>query len=334
MDKLKLEAFFSELAQYPRVVVQTHDFPDHDAVSSAYAFVYLLAQYGVKAQIAYNGDIERISLHNLIRLFDIPIHFHEALSLTEQDKIITIDSCTGEKNIRDLPGDEIAVIDHHQVQPSAEVLADLIFCDIRPEYGATATIIYEYYQLLGVPMPQDIASALLVGLNVDTSNLTRGVIQADLEAFVAFNQIADVRQVNSILSNSLVMDDLPNFYEAIENHRAYEDAAVVLLKHDCTPSMMGIIADFLLSVDEFNVVIVGAQQKAGMRLSLRSENEQVDVGILARKVLNNQQYGFGGGHSYMAGGLVKSEHCHHFLDDNCLFSPFIQELTSIYRQIK
>jgi nanoRNase/pAp phosphatase (c-di-AMP/oligoRNAs hydrolase) len=89
--------------------------------------------------------------------------------------------CVGEKNVTDLTGEEVAVIDHHQVTPAA----GLWYEDIRPDYGATATIIYEYYQQLGLAMPVAVATALQVGLNIDTANLTRGFCEADVETVFA-----------------------------------------------------------------------------------------------------------------------------------------------------
>src|SRR6185503_19478108 len=84
-----LKSFIDRVRPLPRLVIQAHDFPDHDAVSSSYALAHLVGQFGVKTQIVYNGVIDRISLKNLIDQLRIPIvHWTEA-NLVAGDKTIT-----------------------------------------------------------------------------------------------------------------------------------------------------------------------------------------------------------------------------------------------------
>lgn len=42
MANIEFEAFLDKLKVNKRIIVQAHDFPDHDALSSAYALAYLL----------------------------------------------------------------------------------------------------------------------------------------------------------------------------------------------------------------------------------------------------------------------------------------------------
>lgn len=42
MANLKFESFLDRLKGDNRIIIQAHDFPDHDAISSAYALAYLL----------------------------------------------------------------------------------------------------------------------------------------------------------------------------------------------------------------------------------------------------------------------------------------------------
>ncbi len=134
---------FSQLIErlkgLPRVVIQAHDFPDHDAVASAYALAYLLNQHGIETIQVYNGVIDRVSIHRMIEILAIPIVHADEAGLRAEDILIVVDGCVGEKNVTDLTGEEVAVIDHHEVTPAA----GLWYQDIRPHYGATATIIYE-----------------------------------------------------------------------------------------------------------------------------------------------------------------------------------------------
>lgn len=326
MTKDKLIQFFKRIKSLDRLIIQAHDFPDHDAVSSAYALSILLDELGVNTLIVYNGSIDRISLSNMIKWLDIPILHCSKVTLTPNDKIITVDGCIGENNVTDMPGEEIAVIDHHTVTPPL----NLWFCDIRPTYGATATIIYEYFSLLDIEIPPKVATALLVGLNIDTANLTRGFCNADLKAFLVFNHLSDLKLVNRICRNSLIESELISFQHLCEGVNEVDGIATVLLKDSCAKNLLGVLADFLLSVNEYDVVIVAMKYNEGLQLSLRSECSKINVGKLLRETLNNKNRGFGGGHNHMAGGYILPNEIDHFIDaNNAHFSPFIKNILSL-----
>ncbi|MAJ40086.1 MULTISPECIES: DHH family phosphoesterase [unclassified Pseudoalteromonas] len=322
-SKEEILAFIKRLSPLQRVIIQAHDFPDHDAISSAYALSVLLSHYEISTLIVYNGEIDRISLSNLIQWLEIPIYHCSQVRLNPSDKIINVDGCIGEKNVTDVPGDEIAVIDHHTVKPSKSFW----FEDIRSDYGATATIIWEYYQLLGIKMSIQVASALLVGLNVDTANMTRGFCKADIKAFVYLNARSDLAFVNRVLRNTLMQGELRNFELAFRNLSVNDGVASVILPEPCPKNMLGMLGDFLLSVNEFDVVIVAVKQNNGLQLSFRSECQNVDVGRLARETLNNTNRGFGGGHRHMAGGIVLPEYISMFTEKNNHFKPFIKKIS-------
>jgi nanoRNase/pAp phosphatase (c-di-AMP/oligoRNAs hydrolase) len=326
MDKPKLKHFIEQLKPFERIVIQAHDFPDHDAVSAAYGLSIILQHYGMRTLIVYNGDIDRISLSNMIEFVNIPIFHCNQAGLKPDDKVITVDGCIGEKNVTDILGEEIAVIDHHDVVAPA----DLWFCDIRPKYGATATIIFEYFQLLNIDMPSNVASALLVGLNIDTANLTRGFCNADLTAFLAFNKIADLELVNRICRNSLIETELISFQHIFDELKSGAGIATVLLEKPCAKNLLGVMADFLLSVNEYDVVVVAMNYNNGIQLSLRSECPLVDVGRLLRDTLNNEKMGFGGGHSHMAGGFILQDKVHHFVNSkDAHFEPFTRAISAL-----
>ncbi|MFA0350475.1 DHH family phosphoesterase, partial [Vibrio sp. 10N.222.55.C6] len=51
MANLKFESFLERLKGDDRIIIQAHDFPDHDAISSAYALAYLLKSKGLRPYI-------------------------------------------------------------------------------------------------------------------------------------------------------------------------------------------------------------------------------------------------------------------------------------------
>ena len=68
-----LFSFIAQLRQLPDVVIQAHDFPDHDAISSAFAFGHLLETQGIKTRLVYNGIVDRVSLQKMIRRLRFPL---------------------------------------------------------------------------------------------------------------------------------------------------------------------------------------------------------------------------------------------------------------------
>lgn len=298
-----LHEFVYYAKQYPRVVIQAHDFPDHDAISSAFALSHILAQLNIETELVYNGSIDRVSIHKMIKRCGIPIKHWQESDLVPEDIIITVDGCVGEKNLLDLPGNEVAVIDHHQVA----VPGNLWFSDVRPGYGSTATIMVEYFDTLGLEMPQSVATALHIGLNIDTANLTRGYCAADIAAFSYLHQVADIDWVNRICCNTLQEMDLEYFRSALNNIFIESRVAFVYLKGDCSKNMLGILGDFVLSVEEIDVTILALSTGGNIHVSLRSEHAGCNVAELVQETLNKKGIGFGGGHGHMAGGVISCE---------------------------
>ncbi|ROV57646.1 DHH family phosphoesterase [Vibrio ponticus] len=318
----KFELLISELSKYQRVIIQTHDFPDHDAIASAFALAFLLKYKGLKPFISYQGYIDRVSTKNLIDWLDIPITKSHRLGLQPSDQIIVVDGCVGEKNVTDLPGQEIAVIDHHQVSAPGFVM----YQDIRPEYGATATILVEYFNHFSLAIPPKIATALLVGLTFDTAHFTRAVSPADMDALRQLQQIADLQMVNRICRNQLEFHELALFESILHTMKREQNCIYGSLPEDCPKNMLGVLGDFLLSVNEIDIVVLSARNSERVFVSLRSECDRNDVAKIVRETLNSRGIGYGGGHAHMAGGVINqsfhaSEELEYIYD---LFRPSIE----------
>ena len=106
------------------VYIQTHNFPDPDAIASAFGLQELLKLRGIHATICYNGKIDRYSTDKLREILDIRLVNIENIDseLTEDDEVILVDAQKGNSNIIDMTGDEIICIDHHPVYEKTEHL--------------------------------------------------------------------------------------------------------------------------------------------------------------------------------------------------------------------
>ena len=293
-----IQELISHLDPERPVVIQAHDFPDHDAVASAVALAGLLSENGVSSRLCYGGEIQSDSLAEAIRLLEIPISSCTELGLNERAQIVVVDGFIGNRNIQGMPGEVIGVIDHHK--PPTE--PDCPYWDIRPHYGSCSTILYEYYKIAKVDMDRPVATALLMGLMMDTAFMTRGVTPNDLEAFSRLFFIGDWQTGSRLLKNSLSLNDLSVFREAINHCVVAEDFCYVPVQKETTPEVMALIADFFLGLREIHFVVVVEPEREEYRISVRSEDYGRPSDVVIRKALDG--IGAGGGHVHMGGGSI------------------------------
>ena len=299
------------------VYIQTHNVPDADAVASAYGLQYLLKKCGIASRLIYEGEIQTNTVHRMIRELAIDIRHNSRYPIKARDKIIIVDACKGNRNVTDLIGDEIAVIDHHQVSKSD----DVPFNDIRPEYGSCSSIIFSYFNELGLRVPSRVATALLVGLNVDTNLLTRGVHIKDVETYYLLFPKADFGHVNSILRNYYSLDDLDSFRYVIDHLRIHKELAYCYLDKGCPQNLLGIMGDFILSLREVDFVVLCSKNDGRVFFSLRNERSEWNAALIIQEILKG--IGSGGGHADMAGGVMNASSR---FDQEEMFERFIAAL--------
>jgi len=82
-----------------QVVIQAHDFPDHDAVGASYALATLLGARGIQAVLSYGGSIQSDSLAEEIELLEIPIQSVAEAGIDANAQIVVVDGFVGNSNI-------------------------------------------------------------------------------------------------------------------------------------------------------------------------------------------------------------------------------------------
>lgn len=281
------------------VYIQTHNFPDPDAVSSAYGMHELLKKYGIDSTICYKGKIDRYSMVRLIDYLDVNIVNLDMLSsIDDTDEIILVDSQQGNVNLVDLAGNKVISIDHH---PTFEKV-DYRYSDIRPEVGACASIVASYFVEAGIPVDEKTATALMYGIKIDTANLSRGVSQLDLDMFYKLYWSANQDMLNKMGRSEIQFNDLRAYANAIRNIKIFDNISIAHTGEDCPESLIASISDFMLSLSEVDCSIVYSLRQDGIKLSVRSCDPNIDSGKIANLALRG--IGSGGGHQSMAGGFV------------------------------
>ncbi|MCM1467402.1 MAG: DHH family phosphoesterase [Alistipes sp.] len=281
------------------VYIQTHNFPDPDAIASAYGMKVLLEQYGIDTTICYKGKIDRYSMMHLIEFLDTEVvNMDEIVYMQGNDEIILVDSQKGNANIVDLVGDEIICIDHHPTYEKVEYR----FCDIRPDVGACASIVAEYFKETGKEIDAKTATALLYGIKVDTANLSRGVSKLDLDMFYILYWKANHDIINKLGMSEIQFNDLAAYANAIQSIKVFDNISIAHTGENCPEPLIASISDFMLALSEIDCSIVYSNREDGIKLSVRSCDPKIDSGILTNTALKG--IGSGGGHQTMAGGFV------------------------------
>lgn len=286
---------------YP-VYIQTHNFPDPDAIASAFGLQKLLAAYGVESRLCYDGKIDKLSASKMLSAFRMEMSPYESLiaDMKETDRIICVDTQKHAGNVTDFIGDEVACIDHHPTFVPVEYK----YQDIRMT-GACATLIAEYYALSGIVPDRDVATALLYGLKMDTLNLTRNVTALDIEMLGYLFPYCDPDTLADLERNNMEFTDLKAYGAAIENIELYDKVGISYVPFTCPAALVAILSDFILALVEVEVAIVASFREDGIKLSVRSEDPEVHAGNLLHKALLG--IGNGGGHATMGGGFISKE---------------------------
>ena len=282
------------------VYIQTHNFPDPDAIASAYGVQRLLAYRGIKSTICYKGKIDRYSTGKLLETIGIELLNVEHLEeiLTDEDEVILVDAQKGNSNVINITGDEIICIDHHPVNEKYKYR----FSDVRPEVGACATIIAQYFYQNDVPMDWKVATALTYGIRIDTNNLARDVSRLDMEMMYRLYDTCRYDVIHMLENSNLCFEDLVAYSSAISSIEVYDDISFADTGADCPEALIANVSDFMLALVEVTFSVVYSRREEGIKLSVRNQQASLDAGKIVSKALEG--IGNGGGHASMAGGFV------------------------------
>jgi len=290
------------------VRVQTHDYPDLDALASAWGLASLLETRGLRARACYRGPIRSRSLSRLIAELDIG--FDENPASGEDSQILVVDGSPANGNVSLVRGRLVGVIDHHRhdSEPPAP------FIDIRPDLASCSTLILGYWTSEGRRLSRNLATALLAGLQSDTDFLSR---RASLEDFAAYSELfamGDFERASRIVRCVLDLRELDLVTAALAKAVVRDGTFFAWMPGSCGQEVLGVLADFVLRTEELRLVVIaeldGPEENpegrwnsvAGVHLSARSKDPALSAFAVMKGAL--ESLGSGGGHSHAAGGFV------------------------------
>jgi nanoRNase/pAp phosphatase (c-di-AMP/oligoRNAs hydrolase) len=192
------------------------------------------------------------------------------------------------------------VIDHHPMRESRPPA--VAYWDVARPVGATSTLVALLFLRNGVPIPRDVATALMYGIKSDTHDLSEHATDEDREAYHGLFPFADTATIAQIQNARVPKSYFAMFSRAIENAQVYDFACVAHLGRIDNPDMVAEMADFLLRCEDLRWTMVTGIYEQTLHFSLRSTDKNARAGSLARRVVGVM--GSAGGHGQMAGGQV------------------------------
>ncbi|GAB1481970.1 DHHA1 domain-containing protein [Treponema sp.] len=299
-----------------RLIIQPHDHPDHDAVAAAFALSRLLTRCGYDPQIMHRGRLRSHSLQAMVSQLNIAMEKVRG-SLSGEDSelpCIIVDASPNNVNAKPLTSQLVGVIDHH---PNPGML-DCLFSDIRTSYGACSSIIADYWQESGYDPDKETATALLMGIQMDTDFLSRRVSPSDLDAHHRLFLRADWEFGTRLVKASLSIHDLPAFEAAVSGSRTEGLLFFTVVPMACSQELISIMADFFLRLKEICVTVIIESGGERPHVSVRSRVNDISARSIVKLALAG--IGEGGGHDHMAGGVLSADSDH---TDEYLFDRFI-----------
>jgi len=284
-----------------RILIVVHDNPDPDSLASAMALRQLFAvRLNREAVIAFSGMIGRSENLAMAKLLQIPLTPFPLIDLKAFQVICLLDSQPDTGNNSLPPGSRVdIVIDHH---PMREASAACRWVDIRPNYGTTATILFEYLKVQGVSLGTKLATALFYAIKSETQDLGREARRPDRDAYLVLFPLANKTLLNGITRPSLPNEYFIALHSALEHASIYGKVLVASLKGVQFPELVAELADLLVRLEGTETVLCLGQYSTEMILSIRTSSEEINAGELIRKLVAG--IGSAGGHGMMAGGKI------------------------------
>ena len=268
-------------------------FADPDSLASAMAIKRLLWRRVQSVTIGHFNEIDRFDNLTMVRLLKIPIVKLDDVDVSQFSKAVLVDNQPHHHDaLSEFEYD--VVIDHHP--ETAPVKAT--FVDIRPDYGATSSMMTEYLRAAKIRPSKSLATALTFAIRVDTGNFSSGLLEKDVKAFRFLFPYADMNVLRRIELADMGLKDLKYFQQAVENKRILAGKIFSHLDNVSSPDIIVQVADFFMRCHEVNWVVVSGVYKQTMVVIVRNDGFRKNAG--ARVIRAFGRFGNAGGRRAMA----------------------------------
>lgn len=300
-ETVRLAQMMGAVEDAGHVLVLTHDNPDPDAIASSAALARLLEEEaGVQTTLAFGGIVGRAENRALIE--ELGVRFDRVLpeELPTSLPIALVDTQPRTGN-NSLPEGRIVsiVLDHHPVRPETTACS---YADVRPEYGASCSILVEYLRAAGIQPGRRLATALFYGIQSETQDLGREAAPADVDASMYLYTRSDPGAIARIRHARVPPSYFSSIHDALEEARRADGVVCVPAGQMEYPDMVAELADLFMRVEGVAWTLAAGRYHDGLLLSVRSYDRTTHAGDVIRGVIGDR--GSAGGHGALAGAQV------------------------------
>jgi nanoRNase/pAp phosphatase (c-di-AMP/oligoRNAs hydrolase) len=283
------------------LLILTHDFPDPDALASAYALHYLADRaFGIRSRIVYRGVIGRVENRNMVHLLDLPVHRLRQSEMKRYSNVALVDTQPDFDN-NPFPSDRQAALIIDQHLPNSGPLADCTIIDT--DCGATSVILTRALLSLKGDVPERLATALAYGILTDTLGLYRVKRKDTIRAYLDILPYANMHILARIQTPVHDRNYFTTLGLAIHGAKIRSGLIVCHLGRVDNPDAVSQIAEFLLCYKDADWTLTTGRFKDKLHASLRTKKKDYSAGRILRASFKNPEDA--GGHDQIAGGSLQ-----------------------------
>lgn len=295
------DRFLNGLKPAGRVVFVSHVNPDPDSLASMLGLSHLVeTRLGKPTLMTRDGLISRAENRAMVEVLDLDLVPVERMNWAEDDYVVMVDSQpnTGRHTIPETVR-LYGVLDHHDTPGD---LDNVQFVDVRPNMGATCTLVTRYLMDQEIPLTEKVATALLYGLETEVTGFPREASQADDDAMLFLFPLADKDKIAEIRNARLPHSHFGCFLQALQSSFIYDRLVISWVNDLSQPELAAEIADFMIRFEKVDWAVCGGVYGNSLILSVRSALADARSGELLRQVVGS--LGKAGGHDRRAGGCI------------------------------
>lgn len=265
---------------------------DPDSIASAMAIKRILWRRVAEVVITHFNPVTRPDNLAMIEYTESGLVPMEGIDRAQFDRFVIVDSQPDHSEA--FAGFNYDVIvDHHPLSSG-----EAPYSDIRPGYGACATIATEYLRSLKIKPSAKLAAALMLGIKTDTANFTRQVQARDIRAFQFLHKFANMNIVTKVERSTLTQSDLDFLGTAIKKRQVIDNRVFYHAGTCSKPDELVMVADTFLVITGVNWSVISGVYNEKLVVILRNDGLRKGAGNTAKEAFG--KYGSAGGHKTMA----------------------------------
>ncbi len=305
LKRTPAQQFLNALSERDQITILMHPNPDPDAMASALAVAALANSIDTHSIIQYPGQIRHPENRAFETVLDCDFNQIERASELAAESIVLVDhnESRGFEHADKIK--PYAVIDHHP-----GIGEGSRFTDVRPDRGSTSSILADYFRDLGwsnrngdgPSLTPTLATALLYGIQSDTTSFTRGCTPSEFDAAAYLFPATDADSLERIANPQVDSETLDVKAEAINERKINGSFLVSHVGEISNLDALPTAAEELVRLEGISVAVVTGESEEDIHISGRSQDDRVHMGKTLQAALDDIPNASAGGHARMGGG--------------------------------